>query len=184
MGNMCICGCGTPIREGTRYAKGHHWKMRTPDDYFWPKVEKTNGCWKWQAGKNEAGYGTFMFQRKNVYAHRESYEIHFGPIPPGMCVLHKCDNPSCVNPGHLFLGTNADNTADMLEKGRWRQPARNPRRGEKHPMSKLTWKQVDEMRRLYATGEHRQIDLARQYGISTTNTCDIIHNRTWVHRPT
>ena len=85
---------------------------------FWSKVNKGRSCWEWTAGKAGKGYGIFWLDGKHCYAHRVSYEIEVGPIPEDMCVCHTCDNPGCVRPGHLFLGTHKDNQIDCSNKGR------------------------------------------------------------------
>lgn len=88
-------------------------------DRFWSKVQRTNGCWLWTASKDAFGYGRFSAAER---AHRHSWTLAHGAIPDGLCVLHRCDTPACVNPAHLFLGTRADNVADMVTKGRHINP--------------------------------------------------------------
>lgn len=91
-------------------------------DKFWKKVDKGNKdeCWRWAGGtKTPKGYGMLDVNYKKIYAHRVSYMIHFGEIPEGLLVCHKCDNPGCVNPSHLWLGTHTDNLKDASVKGRW-----------------------------------------------------------------
>ncbi|RPJ19493.1 MAG: HNH endonuclease, partial [Planctomycetaceae bacterium] len=111
---------------------------------FWEKVRKTDGCWEWTAFLVH-GYG--QFQRSRAIgpqrAHRVSWELHNGPIPAGMCVCHRCDNRRCVRPDHLFLGTYADNSADMIRKGRARKGSRP---GQANHMSKLTDADVARIR--------------------------------------
>jgi len=85
---------------------------------FWEKVEKTDACWNWKAFIDYKGYGQFGFKNKVVRSHRVAWELTFGPIPSGLHVLHRCDNRKCVNPAHLFLGTNKDNVNDRELKGR------------------------------------------------------------------
>lgn len=95
-------------------------KMRVVDSVksFWAKVIKGDGCWEWVGGVTSAGYGSFCADGEFINAHRFSWKLHFGPIPDGKHVLHKCDNRRCVRPVHLFLGTNDDNIRDRISKGR------------------------------------------------------------------
>lgn len=85
---------------------------------FWSKVHKTKYCWIWTGGKDKQQYGLTYRKNKTIKAHRLSFEIHNNYIDKDLCVCHHCDNPSCVNPSHLFLGTKKDNTQDMMKKGR------------------------------------------------------------------
>lgn len=85
---------------------------------FWSKVQKTDSCWLWKGAKNQFGYGFFRLGSRNEVAHRVSYNWIKGEIPSGLLVLHTCDNPSCVNPDHLFIGTHSDNMRDMYRKKR------------------------------------------------------------------
>lgn len=89
---------------------------------FHTKYVKTSTCWNWIAGKSDKGYGSFCYNNKNYPAHRASWTIHYGRIPDGLLVCHKCDNPQCVNPNHLFLGTHRDNARDMVRKDRRNTP--------------------------------------------------------------
>ena len=95
--------------------------MKNFETRFWEKVDKSGGpnsCWNWTGAKHSFGYGSVRISRRAYKAHRVSYEWLIGPIPEGMCLLHTCDNPMCVNPSHLQVGTKMDNTQDMMKKGR------------------------------------------------------------------
>lgn len=142
--------------------------------------EPNTGCWLWLRGASH-GYGTIHIPGENrrVPAHRFSYERVNGPIPRGMHVCHKCDNPPCVNPDHLFLGTHLDNVADKVRKGRAKGHGGPP--GERCSLSRLNSEQVLEIRRRYAQGGVSQSVLAAEFGVKQPNISEIIIRKTWKH---
>ena len=132
-------------------------QKRTPP--FWSFVEKTEGCWLWRGPKGRAGYGAYRIKRRMHFAHRLAWaEVH-GPIPSGLFVCHHCDNPPCVNPAHLFIGTQKDNRRDCTAKGR--NPGNKTKRGWRLVLSD---RQVEEIKALKGILSQRQ--LARNYGVS------------------
>lgn len=147
-------------------------------DRFWVKVEKTDGCWLWTAYRNPQGYGMVNTRtRIPVLAHRASFFIATGIDPGDQCVCHKCDNPPCVNPDHLFLGSLADNNADMLAKGR---ASGGSFPGEMAPWSKLTEDDVRIIRSEYAFhGGGRKA--AKRFGVTTSTISCIQRGKTWTH---
>ena len=148
------------------------------DELFWAKVRKTSSCWNWIGGTH-VGYGWMTRKNKQIMAHRFSWKIHRGPIPPGAYVLHKCDNRLCVNPKHLFIGTHAENMADMKKKGR-KNGINGERRGESHGMSKLTEQNVRDIRHLASKG-FTQRQIADQFHVTQANVWYIIHREAWRH---
>jgi len=154
-------------------------KPKPIGERFWPKVKKTKGCWLWEGTKNNMGYGMFMrVSPKKELAHRVSWALAYGSIPPGKNILHKCDNPACVRPDHLFIGTKKDNTQDMVKKGRNKYVA-HP--GEKNGNAKLTKRKVLEIRGAYETGKISQTALAELYGVSQALIGFVITRRAWKH---
>jgi hypothetical protein len=144
---------------------------------LWSRVKKTAGCWLWIA-HTVRGYGAMRAGGRVRGAHRISWELHYGPIPDGLFVCHHCDNKRCVRPDHLFLGTPADNMADMAAKGRARNGIRI---GAANKKSKLTEDQVREIRRLYAGGGITQCELGQRYGVHNSVICQLIRFRIWKH---
>jgi hypothetical protein len=134
------------------------------------------GCWEWLLYRDR--YGVVRYNGKLQKAHRVIYEILNGKIPDGMCVLHKCDNPGCVNPDHLFLGTQADNVGDMWKKDRH---PRDCQAGEKHSFSKLTEEQVLEIRKCYTWGISTISEMAIEHGVSYGQIWNIVRGRQWRH---
>lgn len=144
---------------------------------FWEKVENVggDGCWIWTAFRNLGGYGKFA-SKTNTFAHRLSWIIANGPIPTGMIVCHRCDNPACVNPAHLFLGSHADNVADKMRKGRGRWKVHH---GEQHGMHVLSESDVLEIRRLFDGEYGTQAKLARRFGVSKMQISRIVRRERW-----
>ena len=147
------------------------------EDKYTP--EPMSGCWLWTAGVNGNGYGAIRADGRSQLAHRVAWQLYRGPIPHGAgyhgtCVLHRCDNPVCVNPDHLFLGSNADNAADKKRKGRART---TPRLGEDHPAAKLNEQQVLAIR-ADKRGKHK---LAREYDVSPSLIGQIKRRIAWRH---
>jgi hypothetical protein len=161
-------------RHGT-FAAGPGSSGTLPERYERYVVRVAQGCWGWTASTNAWGYA----QLGSVYAHRLSYEIHHGPIPDGKWVLHRCDNPPCTNPDHLFLGTHDDNMADATAKGRMNGRPNRPR-GEQVKTSKLTAGKVREMRALAAAGRSTQA-LAAQFGVSDDCVRSVVTRKRWAH---
>lgn len=114
--------CSKKCRDARPCARIKRPKMAA-DERFWSKVSKGDGCWEWQAGRLPTGYGRFSDKGVEYKAHRFSWALAHGAIPEGMLICHRCDNPRCVRPDHLFLGTNSDNQRDMVNKnrGRWKR---------------------------------------------------------------
>lgn len=136
-------------------------------------IDSKTGCWDWTVGKNSYGYGQFRFKGKVMYAHRASFEIHCGPIPEGLFVCHRCDNRGCVNPSHLFVATNAGNTADRHAKGR------NGRLiGAKQNGAKLTDSDVIAIRATTGLSQQR---IAKRYGVSPSLISCIRLGKNWTH---
>ena len=145
-------------------------------DRFWSKVDKNapNGCWVWIASRDGGGYGHLRIGDKTVRAHRLSYEWANGPIPEGVCVLHHCDNPPCVNPAHLFGGSLAENAADKTRKGRNGVPE-----GEAHPNAKLTNAEAALIRETYGGRHGEKAALARRYKVSHRTIRNVIEGRVY-----
>jgi HNH endonuclease len=157
---------------------------RSLTERFWEKVRRggLDDCWEWTRGRFTRGYGSIGVGGRaggSEGAHRVSWELAHGPIPEGLYVLHKCDNPPCVNPAHLFLGTQLDNMRDAARKGRTARGGRA--RGERIGASKLTEAKVTEIRRRYRAGEETQAELGRVFGVHQASISDIVRGETWRH---
>ena len=172
-------------------------------EWVWSRIKRTDdplSCWEWQGARIPAGYGSInpKAHEGEKLAHRLVWHVTYGPIPEGQWVLHKCDNPPCCRPDHLFLGTHRDNMTDMASKGRqWTQRypervvrgdahpmRRNPdllKWGERNPRAKLTEGQVVEIHRRYAAGGISQPALAAEYGVDQALIWRIVHRKAWRH---
>lgn len=153
-------------------------KRKPIADRFWPKVNKVpNGCWLWTGAMTKKGYGWFTIEAGCTrLAHRIAWSLTNGEIPDGLCILHRCDIPLCVNPEHLFIGTMKDNSQDMESKRRGNHPL-----GRQNGRSKLCPESVREIRRLYVPYKVSCLDLGKQFGVSGPTIDAIISGRTWRH---
>jgi len=152
-------------------------KKRPLGERFWSKVSvgKPEDCWAWTAHKTAKGYGRMsMKPSEPVRAHRLAYMLANGAIPPGLSVLHRCDNPPCCNPRHLFLGTIADNNRDMVEKGRSRQS---------YERGKMTPRKVRLLRAMWASRMYRQRELAEIFNIRRQHVSKVVKRQCWNHVP-
>jgi len=126
------------------------------------------GCWEVRGSRHKSGYGKIEVSGKSTSTHRVAYELWVGPIPDGLIIRHRCDNPPCINPEHLEVGTHADNVKDMLERGRT-----NWNLGDSNPASKLTDQDVRDIRE----SDERTADLAQRYGVTPSYMSQIRHGK-------
>lgn len=155
---------------------------------FWQRVNKTETCWEWTGSKllpPTLPYGRFKVGGRDTRAHVYSWIIHFGSVPNGLCVCHRCDNPSCVNPSHLFVGTYADNNHDREAKGRTvlRSGRGESPFGERHPLAKLSEVIALTIRENYKAGLRGfgAKTLAKRFGVSKPTIQAVINRETWTH---
>lgn len=145
-------------------------RLKGRSELFWEKVDKYKPgtqCWLWTASKNEKGYGYFG-RGKWRRAHRAAWLLVKGEIPPGMMVCHRCDNPSCVNPDHLYLGTQHDNSRDQGMR-------------ERHNNAKLSYKQWRQLLKLWDTGQYTQKELGKVFGLNQQNVSECVRRRSYKH---
>lgn len=158
-------------------------KYHSPEERFWVRVnisDDPKNCWEWAGSKTRYGYGEMKIGKKAHYrVHRFCWELHHGPIPKGMFICHHCDNPSCVNPEHLFLGTPLDNVQDKMRKGRHRIASFPRPSGESHYKATLTWEQVREIRSLYTSSQNTLTELATMFDISIQSIFGIVNWLSW-----
>lgn len=152
----------------------------TPAARFWRKVDKSGECWEWRGALVRRGYGAFTVTAGVLLrAHRVAWVFTRGAIPPGKFICHRCDNPACVRPAHLFVGDALSNAQDRQRKGRSRAP-----RGENHGRAKLSWASVKAIRAEYERGRNRfqpgnRRMLAARYGIKPSVIRDVVNRKTW-----
>jgi hypothetical protein len=176
-------------------------RLAEPSD-FWAHVDvkAPDECWPWRDAKLEFGYGAVRYQKRNWKAHRLAWALTHGSIPGKSWVLHRCDNPPCCNPAHLFLGTHEDNMADMASKGRHLSRTRTDylpsgddhharkrpevvARGERNGNAKLTASDVRAIRAAWDSGQSSISALARRYGMTPSPIANVAQRRSWRHVP-
>lgn len=167
--------------------------MLPQPDLFWSHVDKAGECWLWTARIGTTGYGAVSVLRNGFHrtfkAHRVAWELENGPIPEGKFLCHHCDNPPCVNPTHMFIGSHNDNMADAKAKGRMRWANTHARRidpsltvrGERHGQARLTLNDVEEIKRRYAGGELQRV-IASDYGVRQTQVSRIVRGERWANQ--
>jgi len=166
----------THSRKGDNMRTGRPKEKLTLEEKFWTFVNKKgiNDCWNWKGNHFKQGYGRmYHHSTKEGKAHRLSYMINTGEIPEGALVCHTCNNKSCVNPKHLYVGTNDDNMRDLANSGILK--------GEKNPASKLTVFEVLRIRRIYAKRGKNTYELSKQYNVSQILISQIIRGVSWKH---
>lgn len=154
------------------------WKSIPVLERFWRQIYKTGLCWDWTGSLDSDGYGKIKIKGVGIRAHHFSYTTFKGPIADGLMVLHTCDNPGCVNPDHLFLGSQFDNMKDMVAKGR-----ANKLKGEASPLAKLCDSDVLEIRRRHISGDpvNGGMALAREFCVSQGTILRIVTGKKWKH---
>lgn len=151
--------------------------VKSTEEDFWSKFEKhENGCWEFSGYRSEDGYGLLTFHGRSEKAHRLAYKLAIGPIQRGLVVCHKCDNPACGNPQHLFIGTQLDNIADRVNKKR-----DGDHKGIKNGRAKLREEDVLKIRKSYSAGRSTKADIAAKYGVSDVLIGLIVRRKAWRH---
>lgn len=156
----------------------------TVEERFWSKVRVlgVDECWLWTAGTTSNGYGAFWLNGKHKRAHSIAWKFYNGDLPPDKpYVLHHCDTPACVNPRHLYAGTQQDNVNDMMRRGRQAPTELKRHLGEKNGRAKLTEDKVREIRVLYASGEFSYRALGKRFGVSCQLVSQIVNYKIWTH---
>ena len=185
----CQCGCGQETNIST-HTKGNikkgmpqlflprHTRRKSLEERIWSKASNRSlpdACWEWRGSRDKNGYGRVAVNSKRFLVHRVTWELTYGKIPDGLCVLHNCptgDNPSCCNPKHLFLGTKADNMKDMVNKGRCIE-------GEKSPNAKLSVLKVKHIRSFDTMNEIIAKRLAKEYNVCPRTIYSVFWYKTW-----
>lgn len=171
--------CNPHYKRASRRGTLPFYRRPTLSERIWSKVriaDDVTSCWPWAGAKSDQGYGLLRVGGVAIGAHRLAYADAIGPIPEHQHVLHRCDNRPCCNPSHLFVGTNADNVADKVSKGRAQGTV-----GEKNRHAKLSAEQVGQVRTLYGNGGISQTTIAAMFGVRQTQVSRIVRREEWAH---
>ena len=173
-GGMCRRHYDNQRRTGSVIGLQRRYPGKSPAEKLWLYTRKGPNCWEWTAGRISSGYGLLSADGRRILAHRFSYELHIGPVPDGVFVLHRCDNRLCIRPDHLFLGTQADNVADMEAKGR------DHKRGQPGEQNNQARIDAAAVRAIRATRDPAW-KVAAAFGVSRGLIYAIRQRRLWKH---
>lgn len=170
-----VCSCGAAKDRMSRLCRACYEEARQDQTArFWPRVDRTGECWLWMGTRDKHGYGRLIVRGRSIGAHRIAWGLARGPVPAGLYVLHRCDNPPCVRPEHLFLGTQTDNMRDASGKARL---ARGEARSKR-----LTNEDVRAIRAAVGSGV-TQKELCSAYGLKSGHMSMIVNRKKWAWLP-
>lgn len=181
--SYCSNKCSSSIHNNKRHRSIPHYELNDKQNLerlsnlLNKNTKKTDGCWLWTSSRSKHGYGHLRWKNKYISAHRASYMLFHGEIQKNLVVCHKCDNPPCVNPDHLFIGTRKDNMQDMIKKGRAHFVAQY-----NHPMKKINFDIAEKIRMLIKNKEKSICEISKEFNLSKDYIYNIKNNKVWKKR--